>query len=85
MVRNSASSNQSVVSEVTIIDVSNDDMKLKPGMTANVSIIVTQRPGVLRVGNARSGCAFRRNCCPEARKEPKVEVVRRRHGGDDGR
>ena len=51
MVRNSASSNQSVVSEATIIDVSNDDMKLKPGMTANVSIIVTQRPGVLRVGN----------------------------------
>jgi len=51
MVRNAASSNQSVVSYATIIDVSNDDMKLKPGMTANVSIIVTQRPGVLRVGN----------------------------------
>jgi|LauGreDrversion4_2_1035121.scaffolds.fasta_scaffold12195_2 HlyD family secretion protein len=51
MVRNAASSNQSVVSYATIIDVGNDDMKLKPGMTANVSIIVTQRPGVLRVGN----------------------------------
>lgn len=51
MVRNAASSNQSVVSYATIIEVSNDDMKLKPGMTANVSIIVTQRPGVLRVGN----------------------------------
>jgi HlyD family secretion protein len=51
MVRNAASSNQSVVSYATIIDVANDDMKLKPGMTANVSIIVTQRPGVLRVAN----------------------------------
>ena len=51
MVRNAASSNQSVVSYATIIDVANDDMKLKPGMTANVSIIVNQRPGVLRVGN----------------------------------
>jgi HlyD family secretion protein len=51
MVRNQASANQSVVSYATIINVNNDDMKLKPGMTANVSIIVTQRPGVLRVGN----------------------------------
>ncbi len=52
MVRNAASTSQSVVSYATIIDVSNEDMKLKPGMTANVSIIVTQRPGVLRVSNS---------------------------------
>ena len=52
MVRNAASTSQSVVSYATIIDVGNDDMKLKPGMTANVSIIVTQRPGVLRVANS---------------------------------
>ena len=51
MVRNAASVSQSVVSYATIIDVTNDDMKLKPGMTANVSIIVTQRPGVVRVAN----------------------------------
>ena len=51
MVRNAASTNQSVVSYATIIDVTNDDLKLKPGMTANVSIIVQQRPNVLRVGN----------------------------------
>jgi HlyD family secretion protein len=51
MVRNAASTNQSVVSYATIIDVTNDDLKLKPGMTANVSIIVTQKLGVLRVAN----------------------------------
>lgn len=51
MVRNAASINQSVVSYATIIDVNNDDSKLKPGMTANVSIIVQQRPDVLRVAN----------------------------------
>ncbi len=50
-VRNAASANQSVVSYATIIDVANDDLRLKPGMTANVSIIVSERPGVLRVGN----------------------------------
>ena len=51
MVRNAATTQQSVVSYATIIDVSNDDLKLKPGMTANVSIIVQQRPNVLRVAN----------------------------------
>ena len=51
MVRNAATANQSVVSYATIIDVNNDDLKLKPGMTANVSIIVQQRPNVLKVAN----------------------------------
>jgi len=50
-VRNAASANQSVVSYATIIDVSNEDLRLKPGMTANVSIVVQQRQNVLRVGN----------------------------------
>ncbi len=51
MVRSAASVNQSVVSYATIIDVSNEDLKLRPGMTANVSIIVQQRPNVLRIAN----------------------------------
>jgi HlyD family secretion protein len=51
MVRNAASVSQSVVSYATIIDVANEDGRLKPGMTANVSIIVQQRSGVLRIAN----------------------------------
>lgn len=51
MVRSAASVNQSVVSYATIIDVNNDDLKLRPGMTANVSIIVQQRPNVLTLNN----------------------------------
>jgi HlyD family secretion protein len=51
-VRNAATTNQSVVSYATIIEVNNDDLKLKPGMTANVSIIIAQKTGVLRIGNA---------------------------------
>lgn len=51
MVRNAASVTQSVVSYATIIDVSNEDSKLKPGMTANVSVVVQQRPNVLRIAN----------------------------------
>lgn len=50
-VRNAATTTQNVVSYATIIDVNNPDLKLKPGMTANVSIVVQQRLGVLRVEN----------------------------------
>ena len=50
-VRNAATTQQSVVSYATIIDVVNEDLKLKPGMTANVSIIVQQKTNVLRVEN----------------------------------
>lgn len=51
LIRNSPVTVQNVVTYETIIDVSNDDQKLRPGMTANVSIIVAQRTGVLRVTN----------------------------------
>lgn len=50
-VRNAATANQSVVSYATIIEVNNADLKLKPGMTANVSIIVSERNDVVRVPN----------------------------------
>lgn len=51
-VRNAATANQSVVSYATIIDVGNEDLKLKPGMTANVSVIVERKSNVLRVANS---------------------------------
>jgi HlyD family secretion protein len=51
-VRNAATTTQSVVSYATIISVNNDDLKLKPGMTANVSIIIAQKTDTLRVSNA---------------------------------
>lgn len=43
---------QNVVSYVTTIDVPNLELKLKPGMTANVTIEIAKAPGVLRVPNA---------------------------------
>lgn len=66
MVRNAASSNQSVVSYATIIDVNNEDMRLKPGMTANVSIIVTQKPNVLRVANGALRVRIPQDLLPKA-------------------
>jgi HlyD family secretion protein len=43
---------QNVVSYVTVIDVPNPDLKLKPGMTAAVSIETARVENVLRVPNA---------------------------------
>lgn len=50
-IRNAPKTQSNVVTYETIIDVRNDDLKLKPGMTANVSIIIAQRNGTLKVGN----------------------------------
>jgi HlyD family secretion protein len=44
--------NQNVVSYDAVISVSNKDLKLLPGMTASVSIIVAQQEDVLKVPNA---------------------------------
>lgn len=43
---------QNVVTYAAIISASNPELKLKPGMTANISIEVTRRNDVLRVPNA---------------------------------
>jgi HlyD family secretion protein len=51
-VRNSPVTVQNVVTYDTIIEVANPELKLKPGMTANVSIVVAGREDVLTVPNA---------------------------------
>jgi HlyD family secretion protein len=51
-IRNSPVTVQNVVTYDTVIEVSNPDFKLKPGMTATVSIITAQRAEVLRIPNA---------------------------------
>ena len=51
-VRNAPREQMNVVVYQTIIDVSNSDLKLKPGMTATVAIIVASRDDALKVPNA---------------------------------
>jgi HlyD family secretion protein len=50
-IRNSPITNQNVISYDTVIEVNNRDLKLKPGMTANVSIVVAQRNDALKIPN----------------------------------
>src|SRR6476661_7835118 len=51
-VRNAPITVQNVVTYDTVIGVSNPDLKLKPGMTANVSIIIAHKDNVLQIKNA---------------------------------
>lgn len=51
-VRNAPRTEQNVVTYDAIIDVENPALKLKPGMTANVSIVYAERADTLRIPNA---------------------------------
>jgi HlyD family secretion protein len=51
-IRNSPITVQNVVTYDTVIGVTNSDFKLKPGMTATVSITTDQRTNVLKIPNA---------------------------------
>jgi HlyD family secretion protein len=51
-IRNSPSTVQNVVTYDTVVAVNNSDQKLKPGMTANLNIVIAQRPNALRIPNA---------------------------------
>ena len=51
-IRNSPQTLQNVVTYDAVIDVANPDLKLKPGMTANVTFIYAEKENVLKVPNA---------------------------------
>jgi HlyD family secretion protein len=51
-VRNSPTTVNNVVTYDCVIGVTNSDYKLKPGMTANVSVIIAQREDALTIPNS---------------------------------
>jgi HlyD family secretion protein len=63
-VRNAPLTVQNVVTYITVIEVNNDDLKLKPGMTANVTIVINEKKEVLKLPNG--ALRFRP---PDAKKE----------------
>jgi HlyD family secretion protein len=50
--RNAAVTVQNVVTYDVVISVANPDLKLKPGMTANIAVVIAQRQDVVKVPNA---------------------------------
>jgi HlyD family secretion protein len=51
-VRYAPITNQNVVNYTAVVEVNNTDLKLRPGMTANASIVIAEKRGVLRLPNA---------------------------------
>jgi len=51
-IRNAPQTVQNVVTYDAVIDVDNPDLRLKPGMTANVTFVYAERANALRVPNA---------------------------------
>ena len=70
-VRNAPITVQNVVTYDTVIGVSNPDLKLKPGMTANVSIISAHNDDALKIANG--ALRFRmpdESASPPAKRDP---------------
>lgn len=58
---------QNVVTYPTIVEVDNPEMKLRPGMTATVSVVIGEAKNVLRVSN--SALRFNPDLSPEEMNE----------------
>ena len=74
---------QNVVTYATVIDVPNNDLRLKPGMTATVTLEISRRENVLRVPNS----ALRFRPAPDmfaVLNQPVPEVLQRGAGGTGG-
>ncbi len=75
---------QNVVTYATVIDVPNNELKLKPGMTATVTLEIARAESVLRVPNA----ALRFRPTPDmfaALNQPVPEILQRGGRGGEGR
>ncbi len=75
-VRNAPIAVQNVVTYDTVIGVSNPELKLKPGMTANVSIVISHRDNVLKISNAalRFRPAGSKSAEPKASASPRART-----------
>lgn len=81
-IRNSPITVQNVVTYDTVIGVNNSDMKLRPGMTANVSIVIAHRDNVLKVPNA--ALRFRPQAAVDAAQKNGGSPSSAGGGGDGG-
>lgn len=78
-IRNAAVVNQNVVTYIAVVSVENPELTLKPGMTANVSILTNRKDDVLKIPNA--ALRFRPRNPDEEEDGKKPE---RRRGGKKG-
>jgi HlyD family secretion protein len=86
-IRNAPIIVQNVVTYDVVVLVDNKDLKLKPGMTANVSIMIAHREGVLKIPNAalRFRPAFAKTESGKGNPPQKVGEKGKSSEGDQGR
>ena len=77
-VRNAAVTTQNVVTYDTVLDVENPEGKLRPGMTANVLILIVHKSGVVAVPN--EALRFRPATAPSVASSLNVSAVDSRLG-----
>jgi HlyD family secretion protein len=77
-IRNAAQTVQNIVTYDAVIDVDNSELKLRPGMTANVNFVFANREDVLRIPNA----ALRFRPSQEVSTALKLDLKRARSGED---
>ena len=82
-IRNAAQTVQNVVTYVVVLDVDNGELLLRPGMTANVRVVVAERKDVLLVPNAALRFKPRIDRAPGENKGEGRE--RKREGRGEGR
>ena len=75
-VRLNAQTLQNVVTYSAVIDVANPDLKLRPGMTANITVSVARKDDVLTVPNA--ALRFKPELSEKQQAELKVKMEARR-------
>jgi len=87
-VRFQPTTNQSVVTYTTVVDIANPDLKLRPGMTANALIITSEKTNVIRVpaGALRFTPPIGMKVSPATNSISTNDIVRRPGGmsGDNG-
>ncbi len=76
--------NQNVVNYDAVIDVNNDDLKLLPGMTANVSIIIAERENALKVPNAALRFRPPETAAAELKTNVAVQAMASARGAGEG-
>ena len=79
-IRNAATTVQNVVTYDAVIDVDNSDLRLRPGMTANITFVFANKDDVLRVTNA----ALRFRPSADLMSALKLEMPRGHRSGSDG-
>ena len=75
-VRLNAQTTQNVVTYSAVIDVANSALKLRPGMTANITILVAKRENVLTIPNA--ALRFKPNLTDKEQEAFRAKIEERR-------